>query len=269
MVRWAFLRYVAAIKPDVGFADLANDAAPNQLDSATQAITGATLVPHLGHDFVLERGLTHDSRFMHRAGEGLFTIDMFAALHGRYGGHGVSVVGRGDHHGIDLLVHLVQHPPEISERPGLRMLLEDVARPFLVHITQSDEVHARAGNVVEVTSSLAADTDAADIPLAAGVVGERESGSGQEEQSRAAEGPSSKEAAARKQGLHAVILVAGGVGGRGNQSAGGTLPGVYDVGGGGKANGEPHLDPECLRNKRSDLGARSELLAGNHVGQSA
>src|ERR1035441_9849782 len=114
MVRWAFLRSIAAIKPDVGFADLANDAAPHQLDRATQAITGAALVPHLGYDFVLERGLTHYSRFMHGAGEGLFTIDMFAALHGRHGGHGVSVVGRGDYHGIDLFVHLVQHPDRKS-----------------------------------------------------------------------------------------------------------------------------------------------------------
>jgi hypothetical protein len=131
---------------------------------------------------------------------------MFAALHGRDGGHGVRVVGGGDHHGIDLFVHLVQHPPEISERPGLGMFLEDVARPLLVHITQTDEVHTGAGNVVEVTSSLAADTDAGDIQLAVGGVGERESGIGQEEQSRAGEGRSSKEAAAGKRGLHAAIL---------------------------------------------------------------
>src|ERR1035437_9322351 len=51
MVGWAFLGAVAAIKPHVGFADLANGAAPHQLDSATQAITGAALVAHLGHDF--------------------------------------------------------------------------------------------------------------------------------------------------------------------------------------------------------------------------
>src|ERR1035437_9174606 len=165
MVRWAFLRSVAAIKPDVGFADLANDAAPHQLDSATQAITGAALVPHLGHDFVLERGLTHDSRFMHGAGEGLFTIDMFTPLHGRHGGYGVSVVGGGDHHRIDLFAHLVQHPPEISEPPRLGMLLEDIARPFLVHVTQTNEVHTRAGNVVEVTSSLTAHTDAGEFQL--------------------------------------------------------------------------------------------------------
>jgi hypothetical protein len=37
-------------------------------------------------------------------------------------------------------------------------------------------------------------------------------------------------------------LIAGRVGGRGDQGAGGTLPGVNDVGGGRKANGVPHFD---------------------------
>ena len=132
---------------------------------------------------MLKRGLTQHSRFIHRPGKGLFAIDVFAALHCRQGGDGVSVVGGGDYHGLYLLVHLVQHPPKISEGLGLWMLLEDVARAFLVHVTQSDEVHTGAGNVVEVASALAADTDTSDIQLAIGVVGQRESGAGQEEQS--------------------------------------------------------------------------------------
>jgi hypothetical protein len=45
MVRWAFLGAVAAIKPHVGFADLANGAAPHQLDSATQTITALPWLP--------------------------------------------------------------------------------------------------------------------------------------------------------------------------------------------------------------------------------
>ena len=200
------LRSIAAIKPQVGFTDLANRAAPNQLDGATQAIFGAALVAHLGDDLVLERGLAHYSRFMHRAGEGLFTINMFAPLHRCHGGHGVRVVGRGDYHGIDLFVHLVQHPPKISEWFGLGMPLEDVARSFLVHVTQTNEVHTEAGNVVKVRSSLAANTDAGDIQLIVSVVSEREFGFGQEEQGRTAEGRSSKEAAARQESLHAAIL---------------------------------------------------------------
>src|ERR1039458_10301249 len=61
LVRRLLLRSIAAIKPHMGFMDLANRAAPNQLDGAPQAIFGAALVAHLGHDLVLERGVTHDS----------------------------------------------------------------------------------------------------------------------------------------------------------------------------------------------------------------
>src|SRR5512137_1539224 len=60
-----------------------------------------------------------------------------------------------------------------------------------------------------------------------------------------------------------------GDGGRGNQSTGGTLPGVNDVGGSSEANGEPHFHPDCLRNISRDLGAGFELLAGDDVGQPA
>jgi hypothetical protein len=112
---------------------------------------------------------------------------MLAALHGCHGSYGVGVVGRGDHHGIYLLVQFVQHSPKVGEGLGLGMFLEDIACSFLVHIAQTDDVHPEASNILEVTSSLAADTDSGHIQLAIGFESEREPGFGQEEQSRSAE----------------------------------------------------------------------------------
>ena len=43
------------------------------------------------------------------------------------------------------------------------MLLENVAGPLLVHITQADNIRAGAGDIFEVTPSLAADPDAGNI----------------------------------------------------------------------------------------------------------
>ena len=179
-----FIGSIAAIKPDVRFAHLANGAAPDQFNGATQPIFGAALVAHLGDDLVLERGQAHDSRFVHRAREGLFTIDVFAALHGRHRGDGMSVVGRGHQHGIDLLVHLVEHPAEILERLGLGMLLVNVARPLCVHVAQRHDVHARPGKVIEVTPSLAADADAGDIQLVVGLIAESEPRARQQEKAQ-------------------------------------------------------------------------------------
>jgi hypothetical protein len=116
------------------------------------------------------------------------------------------VVGRGNYHGIYPLIQLVQHSPKISEGLGLGVLLEDVACPLLIHVTQTDDVRPAAGDVFQVASSLAADTDAGHIQLAVGFVSEREPGSGQKEQSRAGKSRGSKEVATREKSLHAASL---------------------------------------------------------------
>src|SRR5205814_58249 len=50
-------RSVAAIEPNMSFADLTNRAVPNQLHASPQAVLRASLVAHLGDYFVLRRGL--------------------------------------------------------------------------------------------------------------------------------------------------------------------------------------------------------------------
>jgi len=129
------LRSVAAIEPNMSFADFANRAAPNQLHPSTQTVLGASLVAHLRNHFVLRRRLAHHSRFMHGASQRLLAINVLAALHRRHRGNYVRMIRCGDEHRLNLLIHGIEHPPEVFERFSLRILLKDIASSGLVHVT--------------------------------------------------------------------------------------------------------------------------------------
>jgi hypothetical protein len=62
------------------------------------------LIAHLGGHAGLAGGLGDLARLEHGIGEGFFAIDVFAAVERGQGDDGVGVVGRGDHHGIDIFL---------------------------------------------------------------------------------------------------------------------------------------------------------------------
>ncbi len=66
----------------------------------------------------------HLAALMDAVGQRLFAEDVLAALHGGDGGDSVVVVGRGDHHGVDLLLQLVEHLAEIAKLLRLGMVVE-------------------------------------------------------------------------------------------------------------------------------------------------
>ena len=58
------------------------------------------------------------------------------------GDHGVRVVGRADHHGVDPVANLVEHPAEVVECLGLGMALGGLAQVMLVDVAEGDDVLA-------------------------------------------------------------------------------------------------------------------------------
>ena len=86
------------------------------------------LVAHLRDDLVLPGGLGHGAAFGDRVGQRLLAVDVLALLHGRDGRDRVVMVGRGDHHGVDPLVQLVEHLAEVAEPLGLGIVLEAPGR---------------------------------------------------------------------------------------------------------------------------------------------
>ena len=177
------LGFVTSIEPDVCLAHFAQDAALDQFDGAAESRFRRTLIAHLRDHFGGEGGFAEDAGFAHRAGERLFAEDVFAVLHGRHGGDGMGVIRRRDHHGIDLPFHGVEHSAEIGKDFGRWMLLVDVASTLSIDITQGHEVLAQAGKVIEVAATLAAHADAGKVQFAVGLVGPRQSGVLQDEQS--------------------------------------------------------------------------------------
>ncbi len=107
---------------------LADRAVADPLDQQPARLEGVPLVAHLRDDLVLLGGLGHGTAFGDRVGQGLLAVDVLAMADGRDGRDRMVMVGRGDHHGIDLLVQLVEHLAEIVERFGLGMVLQALVR---------------------------------------------------------------------------------------------------------------------------------------------
>ena len=99
-------------------------------------------------------------------GERLFEVNVFATLEGPVTGVKVRVVRGGNHHCIDLLVHLVQHHAEIIKKrlvcsPVLHVFRAEVA----VHIAECDEVFVLASLFVWLPGDPPARADEGDIQL--------------------------------------------------------------------------------------------------------
>jgi len=93
----------------VRFANRPNAAGLNNLDGAAQAVFRRALIPHLRGDFVLIGDFFHHAGFIHVVGERLLAIDVLLHLHGHDAGRRMRVIGSAHGHGVDLLVHLLQH----------------------------------------------------------------------------------------------------------------------------------------------------------------
>ena len=198
-------RAIAAVEPDVGFANVANDAAPNEFNGAAQASFGGALVAHLRDDFVFGSSFAHDARFVNGARKRFFAVNMLAAFHGRDGGNGMGVIGRGDENGVDLLFHFVEHFAEILIAFGSGMFLVDVTGAFEIDVAEGDEVVAHVGKSVEAAAALAADADARDVEFAVRLVSEGEFAVAQNEEAGTGCGGFGKKRAAIKLGFHAVV----------------------------------------------------------------
>src|ERR1035438_8967641 len=79
------------------------------------------------------------------------------------------MIGRRDEHRVDLLVHGVEHPPVIRERPRLRALrgslLGGSRKALVVHIYDSDEVLGQRTVQAHLASPAATNDGSAQFPL--------------------------------------------------------------------------------------------------------
>ena len=136
----------------VHLGDLPDRPVPDPLAQRADPPRRVPLVAELRDHLGLAGGLADLANLVDRVGQGLLAVDVFAAFQCGHAGHRVRVVRRADHHGVDVLVHRVEHLAEIFESLGLGELLERAGRPALVHVAQRDDV--LAADAIDVVAAL-------------------------------------------------------------------------------------------------------------------
>ena len=129
-------------------------------------IGGVALIAHLADDLIIVRGFFQRSDLPDVVGERLFHIDVFSRLHRGHGRGKVRVIGRGNHHGVDLLAHFIEHDAQILEALGFRILLIGFRRGLIAHIAQSDDIFIRTG--LHINAAPPADAIRGDINFRVG-----------------------------------------------------------------------------------------------------
>lgn len=157
--------------PGVELREVIAEAELDHLGKGVDALSGMTLITHLGDDSELLFGAHEDFRFLKGAGEGFLDVDVLAEGHGLDGCGEVCVVWCADAYGIDVLTHLIEHLAEVVEafRIGVGFeVLFGVFGEFEIDITEGDggsdaSLAKRRNN----SAGSATDADAAEVdPLA-------------------------------------------------------------------------------------------------------
>src|SRR5439155_1043039 len=97
-----------AVGPDVGFADRADHAGPDGLLQHSRVAAGLPAVAHLRGDLRLTGRLSDAPGFPDGVGQGLFAIDVLAALDRLHRGERVVVVRGRDDDAVEAIPQLVQ-----------------------------------------------------------------------------------------------------------------------------------------------------------------
>src|SRR5207249_10471543 len=103
-----------------------------------------------------------EARFADAMREGLFAINVLAQLNCRQSGKGVRVLGRADHHGVDVF-RLVVELPEIDVLSRLGIFLRRLVEVVFAYVTQDDDV--LAAHALRVGGSASAGADDSDVQL--------------------------------------------------------------------------------------------------------
>lgn len=149
------------------FADITDHTRANRFDRLANAIAGMTLVAHLRDHLVAIAGFEESSRLPDVVCERLLRVDMNAALHGRKRSCEMRVVRRRDDHGIDLLVHLVEHHAKVvKERLRRAPVLHVFCAMVSIYIAERHEVFLAAALFVRLLGNPSARADEGDIEFA-------------------------------------------------------------------------------------------------------
>jgi len=135
---------------------------PDPLAEIADGIERVALVAELGNHIVPVGRFHQLAHLKDGVRQRLFTVHVFAALNRGHCRDGMKMVRGGYHHGIDLLLHLVEHFPEIAVLFRLRKLFERLRRATQIDIAEGNDVVARSHGV-DVTRAHSSDTNSGNI----------------------------------------------------------------------------------------------------------
>ena len=98
------------------------------------------LIAKLCDDIVFTRDLLQIANLSDAMRQRLLAVDVFAALHCRLGNYRVRVIGRSNHHGVQLLVVDIEHFTEIAIFLGLRKVGQRFCGSIEIDVTHGDHV---------------------------------------------------------------------------------------------------------------------------------
>ena len=150
--------------PDVHLAHRADRPALHQLDDATIIGAGVNLRADLGDPLHFPGGFGNDSRLGDRPGQRFLAVNVPAALQRRHGRDCVRVIGRADHHRVN--VPLVKQAAKVIIRFGLGIFLLRRGKVIVVDVAKRDNVFPT--DRLEIIPRAIGDSDHADIQFVIG-----------------------------------------------------------------------------------------------------
>src|SRR2546428_466220 len=160
------LRPDRPVGPQLDLAYRADGARLDPFPYLARPFAGVPLIPHLGSDLGLARGLHQLAHLPQRTRQRLLDARVLAQLHRHHPGHRVHVIGRRDGDGVDVLRFLLEHHTKIFEAFGFGAGGEGLRGLVLVHVAQRVDV-LRLPHALHVVRAHPAHTDAGDVELVA------------------------------------------------------------------------------------------------------
>ena len=133
------------IAPRVGFTNLSNDPALDQLHRGPVRACGMDLRSHLRDKFCFFRDQAKLSRFVDVVRQRLLAINVLAMVHRGHGRCRMRVIRCGNMNRIDLVGHLIKHLAKVGEPLRLGMLFTGCSQIVCIDIAERDDVDFGVG----------------------------------------------------------------------------------------------------------------------------
>ena len=155
------LRPNRAVRPNVDFGNVADDAGAVLSGVFAEAVVDAPLVPHLRAEAGFLGEFGEPTRFVNGAGERFLRVDVFAHLHRGGRLDRVHMVRRADRNGVELVAHFGVHIAVVDVFFRVFELVSFAVERAFVDVADRDDFAVVTG-VGNVAAALAADADPGD-----------------------------------------------------------------------------------------------------------